>query len=214
VPEVYEAIRQWTEEKGIDAVIWVDLPSNFEDKTGMPLNDDNAIAYLRSLTGESLEKAEEYVRKAPPQVRTTIRGRIERELDWNQTQNSKKEAGSLLELRKFCKACNQEKDMAEIESNPQGETIRLSCGHRIISVEFAETLGLSEQIMAKHFGPEHELKSRYKTKISEKTKRPARDNIIIDRDRKRIIHQVWEQNQNGEWDLVHDEEKPIYPEAN
>ena len=115
----------------------------------------------------------------------------------------------MVELKKFCSACSQKKDVTEIEINSQGETVRLSCGHRIISVEFTETLGLSEQIMAKHFDPEHKLRSRYKTKTSGETKRPARDNIVIDRDRKRIIHQVWEQNQNAEWELVHDEEKPI-----
>jgi len=198
VPEICDTIRQWLTDKGLDAVIWTDLASNFEKKTGMEYSEDNVIAYLRSLAGESLEKAEEYVRRIPSQVKTKIRKRIERELGWTG-----------LEIKKFCNACNQEKDIMEIEINPQGETVRLSCGHRIISVEFTETLGLSEQMMAKHFGPEHELKSRYKTKISQGTKRPARDNIIIDRDGKKIIHQVWEQNQNGEWELVHDEEKPI-----
>jgi hypothetical protein len=198
VPEICDAIRQWAQKKGLDAVIWTDLSSNFEYETGRPLNEDNATAYLRNLLGETLVKAEEYVRKAPSQVGTRIRGRIERELGWMN-----------IELKKFCSACNQEKDVTEIEINSQGETVRLSCGHRIISVEFMETLGLSEQMMAKHFGPEHKLKSRYKTKISGETKRPARDNIIIDRDRKNIIHQVWEQNKNGEWELVHDEEKPI-----
>jgi hypothetical protein len=41
--------------------------------------------------------------------------------------------------------------------------------------------------------------------------RPARDNIIINRHRKRIIHQVWEQDESRNWELVHDEEKP-FPE--
>jgi hypothetical protein len=203
VPESCEVIRQWAEENELDAIIWTDLPSNFKKETGMDFTEDNVIIYLRSLEGESLEKAEEYVRKTPPQVKTTIRGRIERELDRVR-----------IELKKFCSACNQEKDVTEIEINPQGESVRLSCGHRIISVEVAESLGISEQIMAKHFGPEHKLKSRYKTKTSGETKRPARDNIIIDRDRRKIIHQVWEQNPNGEWELVHDEEKPALPKAN
>lgn len=119
------------------------------------------------------------------------------------------EARSIVELKKFCSACNQEKDITEIEIYPQGGSVRLSCGHRIISVEFTESLGISEQIMAKHFDSSHKLESRYKTKTSGETRRPARDNIVIDRDSSKIIHQVWEQNQNGEWELVHDEEKPI-----
>jgi hypothetical protein len=85
VPEICDVIHQWAEEKGLEAVIWTDLSSNFESKTGMPFSDDNTIAYLRSLMCESLEKAEEYVRKAPRQIRTTIRERIERELGWIQT---------------------------------------------------------------------------------------------------------------------------------
>jgi hypothetical protein len=82
VPEACYVIRQWAGEKGFDAAIWTDLTSNFKDKTGMALSEDNVIAYLRSLTGESLEKAEEYVRRAPAQVTTRIRSRIEREIGW------------------------------------------------------------------------------------------------------------------------------------
>jgi hypothetical protein len=44
VPEVCDIIRQWAEEKGFDATIWTELTSNFKDKTGMALSDDNVIA--------------------------------------------------------------------------------------------------------------------------------------------------------------------------
>jgi len=86
VPEVCDAIRQWAEEKGLDAVIWTDLQTNFNNKTGMELSEENVITYLRGLTGKMLKQAEEYVRRAPAQVTTRIRSRIERELGWVKAQ--------------------------------------------------------------------------------------------------------------------------------
>ena len=40
------------------------------------------IAYLRSLDGQQKTKAEEYVRKAPQQIKTAYRKAIELELGW------------------------------------------------------------------------------------------------------------------------------------
>jgi len=113
------------------------------------------------------------------------------------------------DLKKFCKACKEEKDILKVEGGPQNEIVELSCGHKLIKVVTTETISLSDQIRAKHFNSSRKLKSRYKTKISGETRRPARDSIVIDRDKGKIIHQVWEQNQKGEWKLVHNEEKPI-----
>jgi len=73
--------------KKLDAVIWTDFSSNFEDVRKMMLNEDNAIAYLKSLTGESLIRAEEYIRRAPSQIKTRIRTRIEEELGWTYNWN-------------------------------------------------------------------------------------------------------------------------------
>jgi len=84
-PEALETIKEWCEDKGLDAVVWTDLPENpdkFREETGMELNDGNIIKYLGSLTGETLEKAREYVKKTPLQVDTSLRGRIREELDW------------------------------------------------------------------------------------------------------------------------------------
>lgn len=82
-------IRMWALEKGLGAVVWTDLPSNwhdpptaFQDKVKPPFNRDNVIAYLKSLEGESLSEAEKYIRFAPRQVQTRVRRRIEKELDW------------------------------------------------------------------------------------------------------------------------------------
>ncbi len=82
VPQVLGHIRQWTEKKELDAVLWTDLASNFEEKTEKGFNEENVIEYLRSLTEKELEDAEEYIRKAPEQVTTRIRSLIEKELGW------------------------------------------------------------------------------------------------------------------------------------
>jgi len=112
-------------------------------------------------------------------------------------------------LKEFCTACKEEKDILKVERNPQSEIIELSCGHRLIKVVTIETISLSDRIRTRHFNSSRKLKSRYKTKISGETKRPAKDIILIDRERGKIIHRVWEQDPSGEWELVHDEEKSI-----
>lgn len=84
-PEALERIQTWSREKGLDAVVWTDLtenPDKFKKETGMELNDGNIIKYLGLLTGETLEKAREYVQKAPEQTDTKLRRRIRQELKW------------------------------------------------------------------------------------------------------------------------------------
>lgn len=112
-------------------------------------------------------------------------------------------------LKKFCNAYKEEKEIIEILRDAQTITFKLSCDHRFIEAEFFDKIGFSDELKVKHFDPLHKLLSRLKTKTSRETKRPARDNIIIDRNRQKVIHEVWEQNENGEWELVHDEEKPL-----
>lgn len=84
-----EQVRRWAIEEGIDAVLWTDLPSNWdcpprEHCAGVmqPFNEDNVIAYLQRLRGGALDRAERYIRFAPQQVDTPIRRRIEKELGW------------------------------------------------------------------------------------------------------------------------------------
>lgn len=115
------------------------------------------------------------------------------------------------EITEFCNSCGSKKDIVEIERVANRETINLSCGHRIFKLELSEKLSLSEHFMAKHLDSSDKLQSRYKTKASGGTRRPAKDKLIIDRENRKIIHKVWEQKENGDWELVHDEEKP-FPE--
>ncbi len=80
IPEVLAVTKEWAESKNIEAVIWTDLPPNFSEVTGMDYSEDNVITYLRNLSDG--RDAQEYVRKAPPQVRTRMRKVIEERLGW------------------------------------------------------------------------------------------------------------------------------------
>jgi hypothetical protein len=81
VPEILDKIRSWATKKKLDAVVWTDLPLNFKEEKRKELNENNVIEYLKSLQGKSQQEAIEYIEKAPPQIITRIRPKIEEALD-------------------------------------------------------------------------------------------------------------------------------------
>lgn len=85
VPSVAAVIDEWTRRHHFDATIWTDLSSNFKDKTGKAFNSNNVLAYLRELKDAASKNSREYIMKAPPQIRTQIRGCIEESLGWKST---------------------------------------------------------------------------------------------------------------------------------
>lgn len=89
VPNATNRIRSWAIGKKLDAVVWTDLPSNFPEKTCMKINEDNIIKYLKSLHGEELKRAKDYIEKVPPQIKTKIRRKIEQELGWVYISNNR-----------------------------------------------------------------------------------------------------------------------------
>jgi hypothetical protein len=78
-------LASWLAERDLDAAIWTALPANFEARAGRPLSVDAAVDYLERLSCEARGRAEQYVRRAPPQVRTDIRQGLERVLGWTPT---------------------------------------------------------------------------------------------------------------------------------
>lgn len=78
-------LASWLAERELDAVIWTALPSNFEERTGRALSVDAAVGYLERLSREARRRAEQYVRRAPAQVRTDIRQGLEHVLGWTPT---------------------------------------------------------------------------------------------------------------------------------
>ena len=82
VPEILNEIKGWSKKKKLDAAVWTDLPSNFEEERKKEFNGNNVIEYLKSLQGEKQQKAREYIEKAPPQIMTRMRRIIKKELGW------------------------------------------------------------------------------------------------------------------------------------
>jgi hypothetical protein len=76
VPGIADKVREWAEAHKFDAVIWTNLPPNFDCQLDRESWLDKAVEYLDNLRGEGLEKAREYVRKAPPEVDTPLRRRL------------------------------------------------------------------------------------------------------------------------------------------
>jgi len=83
-PFILESIKCWGSKQDVDAAIWTDLPSNFTEETDFDgLTEENVIDFLMNSSHVNQENAEEYIRKAPEQVRTTFRPEIENELGWS-----------------------------------------------------------------------------------------------------------------------------------
>lgn len=82
-----ERIVDWMNERAFDGVIWTNLGENWDIKNESMeivenIKPDERIEYLKTLKGNVIALAEEYVRKTPVQIRTKYRIMIEEELNW------------------------------------------------------------------------------------------------------------------------------------
>lgn len=73
IEEVKNKVDEWRKKKGFYGVIWTDL-----EPKGLSLNE--IISYLRGLEGIKRKEAIEYIKNTPQQVKTLLRGKIERTL--------------------------------------------------------------------------------------------------------------------------------------
>jgi hypothetical protein len=82
--QIGEPLREWLAlKKELDAVIWTGLASNFLERTRKNFSVDQGIAWLRELVNQRKHaKAEEYIRKAPPQTNTRLREQCRVSLGW------------------------------------------------------------------------------------------------------------------------------------
>lgn len=71
--QVTEAVAAWCEADGLAGAVWTDLESNFAGHLGESFNIPRAIAYLRTLPGESLDEAVRYIHNAPAATDTPLR---------------------------------------------------------------------------------------------------------------------------------------------
>ena len=73
-PATTETVCKWMKVEGLDAVVWTDLETNFEDMRREPFSVDAALRYIQqSLDAEGKATAAEYVWRAPPFVNTPLR---------------------------------------------------------------------------------------------------------------------------------------------
>jgi len=83
--EIKIDIQKWLKEKNIDTAIWTGL--SFSEKTDSKRPSiDAIISHLKKIEYRERVLAEEYIRKAPIQVDTEYRRRIEFEFGWTSTK--------------------------------------------------------------------------------------------------------------------------------
>lgn len=73
---IHNSIKDWLFEKQVDAAIWTGLSYSKETERKRP-TIDQIINHLNSLEGNTRENAEEYIKKAPPQISTPYRKSID-----------------------------------------------------------------------------------------------------------------------------------------
>jgi hypothetical protein len=74
-----DAIAAWARTQNVDAIIWTDLKSNFQQKTTQPFSVGAVVSHLKTLTPEGKVKAAEYIWRAPEFVKTPVRTALQRE---------------------------------------------------------------------------------------------------------------------------------------
>lgn len=76
-----DRISKWAETLALDAVIWTNLGPKFDANNDVP-TAEQVIEYLSGLSIEKRRIAQEYIRKAPPQIDTEYRRQIMLKLNW------------------------------------------------------------------------------------------------------------------------------------
>jgi hypothetical protein len=78
-PESLKSVAGWVDGAKVDAVVWSDLPSNFENQRKIPFSVPAAISYLNELNPAVRARALEYIKNAPAAVRTPLREAVEKQ---------------------------------------------------------------------------------------------------------------------------------------
>ena len=80
-PEASHIIRKWALNMDYDAVVWTDLPSNFQKEIQKPFSILEAVNYLQALPEDGARKAREYIDKAPTEINTPLRKKLS-DISW------------------------------------------------------------------------------------------------------------------------------------
>lgn len=75
-------LAAWMDRVRVSAVLWTNLPPKFAGQNQKAPSQADAVSYLQHLKGDEALRAQEYVRRAPPQIRTIYRNQFEKALGW------------------------------------------------------------------------------------------------------------------------------------
>lgn len=66
-------VRDWCRDAGWTGAVWTDLLPNYAEIVGETFTIERGIAYLRTLSGDSLDEAVRYIENAPATTDTVLR---------------------------------------------------------------------------------------------------------------------------------------------
>jgi cation transport regulator ChaC len=75
-------IQNWAKSLNLDAVVWTNLPSKFNNVDGTSPTLKEAIEYINQLDINTRLNVEEYIRRTPKQIDTAFRRKFESEFGW------------------------------------------------------------------------------------------------------------------------------------
>ena len=82
MPEVVELVAGWCADNGWDGAVWTDLEPNFKAHTAQDFSVERGVEYLKTLQGESLVEAYNYIENAPKQTATPLRAALKYDPWW------------------------------------------------------------------------------------------------------------------------------------
>ena len=90
-PDSIPELDKWAAAKQLDHVIWTALPPHIGkgiEKDERTPTKEEVVHHLQNLTGTQRDHAEQYIRRAPPQIDTAYRRQIEEVFYWHPTSKT------------------------------------------------------------------------------------------------------------------------------
>lgn len=79
---VVSLVSQWCSANEWDGAVWTDLEPNFSAYTQQTFSIDRGISYLKTLQGENLIEAHNYIENAPVHTKTPLRDALKNDAWW------------------------------------------------------------------------------------------------------------------------------------